>query len=466
MRIHYGPIPTTDNQGNLVNDVTIKLYAPGTTTAIATPVYAADSGGSPLNNSNIPCPSGYINFYTDYPFRCDMSKTRAGGLEIIDQNIDIGQRNVWKRYARDFGVKFDGVTDDAAAWQNAFNAMPARGNLELSEGESICGSTVLLPQDRRGCSISGIGLPSNQWQSATTIRAKTGSGLTAIWASPEWYNNLANGDPGYQKDQAITLERITFWGGGFDDSGGTHDTVIETTAHTQYGLVIHGSNVKVDKCFFMSANLDGLLAAGDKARNGTTTISETHELWVTECGFRYTGRDGFHGLSGAQDNYVGRCKAQYCGRHGFCNDNGASAYTYDDNHPSRCGSDMFHVDSTWECNVHHNYCDAVGDFMDNVATPWRTATAKRYMIYAGGGADNCIHVDNNHGHTESTGGQIEPVVMLYLNGWCMTSFNSLRFQTTDASVSRVELGAQTAGIIDFNNVMHKPGGSYDSTSTI
>jgi hypothetical protein len=106
--------------------------------------------------------------------------------------------------------------------------------------------------------------------------------------------------------------------------------------------------------------------------------------------------------------------------------------------------------------INHCYLDAVGDFMDGVATPWRAAGDVRYGIWMAGGDDNCIHVDHNFGQTESTGHQKDPVVLLKLKGWVVATNNHLRYQRTDSSVTAIEDTGSTPWSVITGNVIHMP----------
>lgn len=445
-RVHLGPRPIVDSSGNLITNASVRVLQPGTTIPITDTLWQLSSGGSAQSQPWVPS-DGNINFYLDRPQTVRIGITPNGGTESFFEDIDVGAVDRWRRTVKDFGAKGDGTTDDAAAIQTAINSTPANGVLYFPEGVYLVGTPITLPV------VDGVTLKgasgSNARNSSVTILAKnTGTPLTGIFVSYEWLNNSTTTKDG----QGLTIEGITFDGGGFA-AGSTHDTQIETTSHTVYGLVIHGSNHKLINIFVNSANSDGVYIAGNKGINGTTTISETHELWWMGGGVRYVGRDGIHIAPVAQDGYIGRIKIQYAGRHAVFTDDSTAAWDFDHLHPSRCGSDFFHCLSGWEYNISHCYLDALGDFMDNVTTPHRAATDIRYGIYMTAGTDNPAHIDHNRMHTESSGGQVEPVVGLYLRGWCIATYNTLRYQASDTSVTLKDVSIP-AYAFDVGNTAH------------
>lgn len=71
MRAHYTR-PVTDQQGDLLPNVQVTLYEPGTTTMITDVIYADGTSANVLSNpftSN----TGIINFYLDNPKRVDLA---------------------------------------------------------------------------------------------------------------------------------------------------------------------------------------------------------------------------------------------------------------------------------------------------------------------------------------------------------------------------------------------------------
>lgn len=445
-RAHFTQ-PIVDSSGNLLTGATVRVLQPGTTTPVSSALYTSGSGGA-VRAQPWTVSSGVVDFYMNAAQTVRLGVTRSG-VETFIEDLDVGAVVDWITTVKDFGAVGDGVTDDSAAIQAALDAMTTGSSLYFPDGVYIIGTTLLFP------TVDGVTLwcapGSNGRFSGATLRAKTGAHLAATIASPEWYNSWPVG--GTQKDaQGITISGLSFDGGGVRPSNPS--VVMETTANTQYGLVMHGSNHKLLNVFVNSANMDGLHAAGSFGLDGTTTISETHEMWIDGGGIRNVGRDGFHAAPGAQDGSCGRVKVQYAGRHGFYTDDVTSAWDLGRNHPSRCGSDMFHHESGWEYDVSHNYLDSLGNFLDGVATPWRAADAKRYGIYMNTGNGNCAHVQSNRMHTNTAGSAVQPIVGLYLDGWVVATDNTLIYQASDSSVTMVENGGTPAWAVVRDNVAH------------
>jgi hypothetical protein len=81
--------PIQDTQGNIVQDATVRVLQPGTTTPIADPMYVAATGPSVLANP-FQATSGVIDFYVDLAQTVRLGIARSGDLERFIEDIDIG----------------------------------------------------------------------------------------------------------------------------------------------------------------------------------------------------------------------------------------------------------------------------------------------------------------------------------------------------------------------------------------
>lgn len=339
---------------------------------------------------------------------------------------------------KDFGAVGDGATDDAAAIQTAIDAMLPGGSLFFPEGVYVVGSTIQLPIVDGASLIAPIA--SQVRNPAAVLRAKNGANLKAIAATQEWLTNGARGSGaiGGKDAQGITIQGLGFDGGGFS-AGSVHNTQIETTANTKYGLVIHGTGFCLNNIFVVSANSHGIYIPG-VGKDESTPISESHEGSVFGCGVRYTGGDGFHAGPGAQDSWVEFCKIQYAGGHCVFIDDNCAGWSFIHNHPSWGAKDIFHLQSGWQVRVADNYIGSVGEYMDGSGNT-------RYAIYVENGPFN-IH--NNSINTNTSGGQQDQVIGIYLkNGWGNCVYNTLIYQLNDNFGGMVA----TTGLDPISNVV-------------
>jgi hypothetical protein len=338
-----------------------------------------------------------------------------------------------------FGAKPGPTVDNTIPIQNAWDTVAAGELQVMHHGPGMWGtnSPWLLPQED-GSSLLGAAPCGVNRFGATTLFALPGSNIPCVVAGKEWYNNVTSGT---RDAQSLVFKNICVWGGGWEPQE-NHDTdPVNSSAEVDYCMVMHGSAFVIEGCSFFSSNLDTFVIAGGLGRNGSAVITESHEGWLGRNATRFSGRDGIAMLSGSQDHEFTRWKIQYAGRHAFYVPNGASAQSVTKMHPSRCGSDMAHIESSWEVLISEWYIDALGDYQDNVATPWRAKNANRYGIWIEGNDGDAYHVVNNIMHTESTGGQIDPVIGIHYKGWATIYGNTLIYQTSDASVTMLE--AQT-----------------------
>jgi len=87
MRAHYTR-PVTDEAGNLLPNVQVTVYQPGTTTLISGVVYSTDTGNNVLTNPWV-ASTGVIDFYLDNPQRVRLG-TIQGSLPVqYAEDVDV-----------------------------------------------------------------------------------------------------------------------------------------------------------------------------------------------------------------------------------------------------------------------------------------------------------------------------------------------------------------------------------------
>lgn len=87
MRAHYTR-PVTDEAGNLLPNVQVTVFQPGTTTLITDVLYTTDAGSGVLTNPWV-ASNGIIDFYLDTPQRVRVG-TIQGGLAIqYAEDVDV-----------------------------------------------------------------------------------------------------------------------------------------------------------------------------------------------------------------------------------------------------------------------------------------------------------------------------------------------------------------------------------------
>jgi hypothetical protein len=89
--------PITDSEGNLVTDASVAVYNPGTTVLVSATLW--DSADVPTGVA-IPNPfnpsTGIADFYMDAAQTVQLGITRAGGSEVLVDNIDVGDPEDYK----------------------------------------------------------------------------------------------------------------------------------------------------------------------------------------------------------------------------------------------------------------------------------------------------------------------------------------------------------------------------------
>lgn len=439
-----------DDQGNLVPNATIRALKPGTTDPIDDTIYSSRTGSGERSNPWVVA-NGMADAYVNRAQTLRLGITPSGLSERFIEDLDVSGVATGAMVA-DFGAVGDGITDDTVALQAALDSMEAHSSMGFDGQYLVDPTTPLRLPTADGVTLWGAP-GSNGRNSGATLLAKATGGApgVAIMVSPEWYNNWAVGDPG--KDaQGITISGLSFDGGHLNPSNPTE--AIENASHADYGLIIHGSNHKLLNVFFNSFNVDGLLVAGNKGRDTTTTITETHEFWYIGGGIFNCGRDGFHAMPYAKDGHVSLVKVEYCARWAFWTDDNCAAWDFSHCHPSRCGSGFFHLMSGWDSNIDCAYLDSLGKWLGGIATPWRGASDPIVAIWVETSDHNVCHIHNNRGHTDNGGSTTWPVVLLHIKGWVVATYNTLMYETTDTSVTAVDDAGIPAWAFNVGNVAH------------
>lgn len=176
----------------------------------------------------------------------DMVKTVNGISPDKNGNvyIEVGGDGFTCLTPQQFGAKADGVTDDTAAIQAAFNACNAEG-----------GGTVYFP---KGLYLLGDAI---KFYSNMHIVGEQGAVLLQRDGNTGGYNygnlmrNYNNGGGGYSVTENVVIEGITFDGGDQD----THPSTLLAFCHSQ--------NVTVKGCRFVN----GL---------GNSTVGNAHDIEV------------------------------------------------------------------------------------------------------------------------------------------------------------------------------------------
>lgn len=87
MRAHYNR-PLTDDQGNLLPEVQVSVYNPGTTTLITPVMYSSDSGSDVLPNPFV-SNTGVIDLYLDIPARVRIGVVQGGLPVQYYEDVDV-----------------------------------------------------------------------------------------------------------------------------------------------------------------------------------------------------------------------------------------------------------------------------------------------------------------------------------------------------------------------------------------
>jgi parallel beta-helix repeat protein len=138
-----------------VEDFSAEIFNKATTIDTRVSNIVSNAGSS--NTEIVDARYDSINNIT-YPTlkgRIDSNSSQLGilsNLQVIDKssivnaiNENVNRRKEVALNVKDFGVKGDGVTDDATALQTAINAVPSGGKLIIPRGLTVkCGSTITI----------------------------------------------------------------------------------------------------------------------------------------------------------------------------------------------------------------------------------------------------------------------------------------------------------------------------------
>lgn len=210
MRAHFYR-PAQDNQGNILPNVQVTLYDPGTTNLITDTVWADGSSNNVLNNPFISS-NGVVSFYLDNPRRLDVKLVQgnAAPTTLSDQDIlAAGQDSPHigaGSNSTQVGVAGTSVGPNGSSYgygaQAGGSQSSAFGSTANSAGSNS--TTVGATSQASGSNSSALGYGANASQANSTALgagAQAGnSGSTAVGANAQTdrSNQVAIGTPSGQ----------------------------------------------------------------------------------------------------------------------------------------------------------------------------------------------------------------------------------------------------------------------------
>ena len=117
---------------------------------------------------------------------------------VLDERQVLSQdskASVFEVTPNEYGAKMDGVTDDTTAFQNALNALPDGGVLNITAGTALLSAPLTIKD--KSCTIRGAGL------FATKLRWTSGSGISC---SESRTREETDGDPASWQITGIRFE--------------------------------------------------------------------------------------------------------------------------------------------------------------------------------------------------------------------------------------------------------------------
>lgn len=178
-----------------------------------------------------------------------------------------------------YGAKFDGVTDDAAAWQNALN-VAAGGVLRAPDGISIIGTPLEVAP---GTTITGAS------HGGTILRAKPGANLAQILGVTK----------AGQLNYSVLVEKLILDG---NRAAGA------TVTQAFYGLSLNDSIL--DKLRIINSSGNGIVLDGATGYLGSAT--KILNTFIRSC-----GGDGIDITADATDTQLVACDVGDCGNFGI-----------------------------------------------------------------------------------------------------------------------------------------------------
>ena len=160
----------------------------------------------------------------------------------------------------EYGAKMDGVTDDTAAFQNALNALPDGGVLNIAAGTALLSAPLTIKN--KSCTLRGAGL------FATKLRWTSGSGIAC---SESRTKSQTDGDPASWQITGIRFETASADSGTalslcYEHSGRVTPSVIvrdcsfqpwRTGFWTKSIFVENGHLGQITGCYFRGGRREG-----------------------------------------------------------------------------------------------------------------------------------------------------------------------------------------------------------------
>lgn len=149
MRAHYRNV-VQDSAGNVLAGAVIAVYQPGTTTPVATTLYADGSSGTTLANP-FTTADGSVSFYLASPQRVDLGVQPPNGGQILFRDLDVSTPPLsstdWINAATSFGADPTGTADSTSAIQNALNSASPGQVVYLPDGTYAISLELTIPQE-------------------------------------------------------------------------------------------------------------------------------------------------------------------------------------------------------------------------------------------------------------------------------------------------------------------------------
>lgn len=183
-----------------------------------------------------------------------------------------------------FGAKGDGVTDDSAAFINAFDYIPNEGSVKLFGGKTYAATNITTPNKRFTLFSEGTAV----------IKAINGGDNSYLFAPLRWVNNVAF------SSSPIEVINIIFDGSDIKD----------------YCFILYNFNSIFNMCQFIQGNVAGFYST-DITKNGTTTQLQNSDAKFFQCTFENNNGDGMLNTIWPRDYSIINCKFRVNGGYGM-----------------------------------------------------------------------------------------------------------------------------------------------------